>query len=448
MQNDGNDMIGQQETTAGAPATGGKGFGKGLLNLAKASAREAGRGAKLAALKTQIEKLKRMDLANALAALGSKAHEMKALTETFGSLYADIDGLDEGIKAKRAGVTAKDDDGFAEKAKAKAISVKMGAEAQALEHKRKNKCGEIGRAIIEGGTVVDGLGPEIQAIADIQRRIDELNQQLGAVAEDRTGRDAFMSSAKSLGADAKAASKSPMWKKPAVWVGIAAVLVVSAAVMFFKGGGSGRSGSETAQTPDQAGRAEGSTGPGNESSRWGAGYGKDPKVLISTWGVTLKEIEKVANFSRYTEVQRAAAFKELWERALVLEGNSRFRYMFLKYPNGLKYKIMNVRDLSDKGYPYLYVSLSPADDAAEQKITDADRTVLDSTRFSMNLSHPPLVALLSDKQIKNLNLGDEIRSDDWILAVAFSADKSMKADIVFRKDSEYLTIVTLLGYSI
>ena len=448
MQNDDNGMIGQHGTSAAAPATGGKGFGKGLLDLAKASAKEAGRGAKLAALKTQMEKLKRMDLVNALATLGAKAHETKALAETFGPQYAEIDGLDESIKTKRAGVDTKEDDGFAGKAKAKAISVKMGAEAQALEHKRKNKCVEIGRAIVDGGSGVDGLGSEIQAVAEIQSRIEELDKQIAAVSEDRTGRDALASSARSLGADAKAASKSPIWKKPAVWIGIAAVLVVSAAVVFFKGGGSGVSGSETVRASDQAGRAEGSNGSGNESSRWGAGYGKDPKVLISTWGVTLKEIEKVTHDDRYTEVQRSAAFKELWERALVLEGNSRFRYMFLKYPNGLKYKIMNVRDLSEKGYPYLYVSLSPADDAAEQKISDADRTVWDSTRFSMNLSDPPLVALLSDEQIKNLNLGDEIRSDDWILAVALGADKSMKTDIVFRKDSEYLTIVTLLGYSI
>lgn len=228
MQDNDNDTIDQQDVSQGTPATGGKGLGKGLLNLAKASAREAGRGARLAALKTQIEKLKRMDLVNTLAALGSKAHEMKALAETFGLQYAEIDGLDEDIKTKRAGVAAKDDDGFAGKAKAKAISVKMGAEAEALAHRRKNKCVEIGRAIVEGGTAVDGLGPEIQAVAEIRRRIDELDQQLGAVAEDRTGRDAFMSSAKSLGADAKAASRSPIWKQPKgkIILGVATLILV------------------------------------------------------------------------------------------------------------------------------------------------------------------------------------------------------------------------------
>ena len=106
MQNDDNGMTGQQEGATANPATGGKGFGKGLLDLAKASAKEAGRGAKLAALKTQMEKLKRMDLVNALAALGAKAHETKALAETFGPQYAEIDVLDEDIKTKRAGVEA------------------------------------------------------------------------------------------------------------------------------------------------------------------------------------------------------------------------------------------------------------------------------------------------------------------------------------------------------
>ena len=292
MQNSDNDVIGQQEVSQGTPAPGGKGLGKGLLNLAKASAREAGRGARLAALKTQVEKLKRMDLVNALAALGSKAHETKALVEKFGSHYAEIDGLDEDIKTKRAGVTAKDDDGFAGKAKAKAISVKMGAEAEALAHKRKNKCVEIGRGIVEGDAAVDGLAAEIQAIVDIQRRIEDLDKQLATVAEDRTGRDAFAASAKSLGADAKAASKSPIWKKPAVWVGIAAVLVVLAATIVIKGNGAGKSGTDGAPAQDQANRVEGTSESDEGTSRWGTGYGKDPKVLVATWGVTLKRSKR------------------------------------------------------------------------------------------------------------------------------------------------------------
>ena len=440
MQNDDNGMTGQQEGATAAPATGGKGFGKGLLDLAKASAKEAGRGAKLAALKTQMEKLKRMDLVNALAALGAKTHETNSLAETFGPQYAEIDGLDEDIKTKRVGVEAKDDDGFAGKAKAKAISVKMGAEAQALEHKRKNKCVEIGRAIVDGGSGVEGLAAEIPAIADIQRRIDELDQQLGAVADDRTGRDALASSARSLGADAKAASKSPVWKKPAVWIGITAVLAVSAAVVFFKGGGSGTSGAESAQASNQARQVEGSAG-----TRGGSGEAKN---LIAGWGVTLKELEKIENYNRYTSVQRSTAFKELWDRALVLEHKPNVRVLFMKFPNGFKYKVVNVTDYSTRGTPCLEIDLTPADDASQEKIAEAENKIHEATGFSMAMGSPRLVALLSDKQMQNLNRDEEIRSDDWTLAVALNDQGSLNADIVFRKDSEYVTILAMLGSSL
>ena len=440
MQNDDNGLTGQQEGATAAPATGGKGFGKGLLDLAKASAKEAGRGAKLAALKTQMEKLKRMDLVNALAAVGSKAHEMKALAETFGPQYAEIDVLDEDIKTKRAGVEAKDDDGFAGKAKAKAISVKMGAEAQALEHKRKNKCIEIGRAIVDGGSGVDGLGSEIQAVAEVQSRIEELDKQLAAVSEDRTGRDALASSARSLGADAKAASKSPIWKKPAVWIGIAAVLVVSATVVFVKGGGLGTSGTESAQASNQARHVEGSAG-----TRGGSGEAKN---LIAGWGVTLKELEKVENYDRYTSVQRSTAFKKLWDRALVLEHKPNVRVLFMKFPNGFKYKVVNVTDYTTRGTPCLRIQLTPADDASQEKIAEAENKIHEATGFSMAMGSPDLVALLNDKQMQNLNRDEEIRSDDWTLAVALNDQGSLNADIVFRKDSEYVTILAMLGSSL
>ncbi len=141
-----------------------------------------------------------------------------------------------------------------------------------MAHKRKNKCVEIGRAIVDAGSAVDGLGPEIQAIADIQRRIEDLDKQLAAVAEDRTGRDAFAASAKSLGADAKAASKSPIWKKPAVWVGIAAVLVVLAAVVFLKGSGRGDTATQAAKD--------------GAPSRWAAGYGGGDQQNLVPAGVS------------------------------------------------------------------------------------------------------------------------------------------------------------------
>ncbi len=218
---------------AGA-ASNANSLGKGLLNLAKASAREAGRGARLAQLKTQLEKLKLVDLAGALAALGAKAFELRALADVCGPVYAEIEIIDESVKTKRDGVAAKADAGFSGKAKAAAVSMKLKAEAEALGRRRKNKCAEVGKIIVEQNPAIDELVPLLGSVRDVQRRIDDLDKQFDVVADDRTGRDAFASSARSLGADAKAAAKSPLWKGPLgrIVLGVVALtLIVSVGVL-------------------------------------------------------------------------------------------------------------------------------------------------------------------------------------------------------------------------
>jgi len=220
-----------------------------------------------------------------------------------------------------------------------------------------------------------------------------------------------------------------------VWIGIAAVLVLSIAFVFFKGGGRKDTATQVAK--------EGAP------SRWEAGYGGgDRQNLVGGWGVTLKEIEKVKNVGRYTSVQRSSAFKELWDQALVLEHKPDVRVLFMKFPNGFKYKVANVTDRSSNGAPCLEVKLEPADEASRKKIAQAENKIHDGTRFSMAMISPRLVALLNDKQVQNLNKGDEIRSKDWTLAVALNEQGSMNADIVFRNDSEYVTILTMLGSSL
>ena len=162
----------------------------------------------------------------------------------------------------------------------------------------------------------------------------------------------------------------------------------------------------------------------------------------------MKEIEKVKNLGRYTSVQRSTAFQELWDRALVLDHKPNVRCLFLKFPDGLKYKVVNVKDQTGDGTPCLIVKLSPADPASEEKIREAEEKISKGVSFSMGMISPVLVALLSDKQMRDLNKGDEIRSDDWTLAVALGNNQTLNADIVFRKDSEYVTILNMLGSSL
>ena len=110
--------------------------------------------------------------------------------------------------------------------------------------------------------------------------------------------------------------------------------------------------------------------------------------------------------------------------------------------------MVNVTDHSTRGTPCLEIDLTPADDASQEKVAEAENKIHEATGFSMAMGSPRLVALLSDKQMQNLNRDEEIRSDDWTLAVALNGQGSLNADIVFRKDSEYVTILAMLGSSL
>lgn len=215
------EQAGPSEDTAASSA---KSMGKGLMNLAKASAREAGRGARLASLKTQMEKLKHVDLSSAYAELGARAYELKLFGDICGSLYSEIDNLDQSIATKREGVAAADDAGFAGKAKAKALSIKGKAEAEALSLKRKGKFAEIGKIVYEQNPDSEALKPLLDAVAAIKERIEKLSSEYDSAAADSEGRDAFMSSAKDIGVNAKSVATSHYLRKPKVWV-IAGLLI-------------------------------------------------------------------------------------------------------------------------------------------------------------------------------------------------------------------------------
>ncbi|MBT3191867.1 MAG: FHA domain-containing protein [Verrucomicrobia bacterium] len=210
-----------------------KGIGKGLLGLARASAREAGRGARLAALKAQIEKQKRIDLHGALASLGAKAFELRIRPEICQSLYDEIDEIDKSIAEKRLGEAAGDDASFAQRAKVKAIGAKRKAEAEALFHKRKGKCANVGRLLLQNAATASELVDERAAVTDIVVHIKELYKQLTALAEGHGNRDTLAASARNSFGHAGAVSFRSIWRKPAV----RAALVVSLIVIAFVGKG-------------------------------------------------------------------------------------------------------------------------------------------------------------------------------------------------------------------
>ena len=210
------------------------GIGKGLLGMAKASAREAGRGAKLAGLKAQIEKVRRIDLHNAHLALGRKAYELGVMGNELSSEYAQVRDLETQIAEKRQGSSADGDAGVMAKAKAKAVSAKMHAEAELLERKRNGVLAQVGLRIAEDATDQAELTEELQAAATVSQRIDELQAAHDIATEDHSARNALASSAKSVGSGAAAdvaAMRSsdqgkPIWKRKQVWVVAACVVLI------------------------------------------------------------------------------------------------------------------------------------------------------------------------------------------------------------------------------
>lgn len=212
----------------------GTGIGKGLLGMAKASAREAGRGAKLAGLKAQIEKVRRIDLHNAHLALGRKACELGVMGDELSSEYAQVRDLETQIAEKRQGSSADGDAGVMAKAKAKAVSAKMHAEAELLERKRNGVLAQVGLRIAEDATDQAELTEELQAAATVSQRIDELQAAHDIATEDHSARNALASSAKSVGSGAAAdvaAMRSsdqgkPIWKRKQVWVVAACVVLI------------------------------------------------------------------------------------------------------------------------------------------------------------------------------------------------------------------------------
>lgn len=176
------------------------GIGRGLLGMAKASAREAGRGARLAGLKAQIEKQRRVNLHAAHLSLGRKAYESEVMPEAFADEYSQLRDLDARIAEKRKGVAAADGAGVMAKAKAKAVTAKMRAEAELLEHKRNGVLVQLGQRIAKEAPDQAELAGELQAIEEVSQRIEELRVQYNSTSSDHSARDDLTSSAKLMGA--------------------------------------------------------------------------------------------------------------------------------------------------------------------------------------------------------------------------------------------------------
>ena len=184
------------------------GIGKGLLGMAGASAKEAGRGARLASLKTQIEKLRRTDLRRAYVALGAKARTSGLAQQACPELIAEILALDSEIAEKRKGSDAGENAGIMAKAKAKALGAKMWAEAEMLERKINGILATIGEKLADNPPEDSSVRDELREIADIGMKIQALQNQFDSAYADGSAREAFAASAGSVQREATLAASA------------------------------------------------------------------------------------------------------------------------------------------------------------------------------------------------------------------------------------------------
>ena len=200
----GDDRASAMSTAKSAAA----GIGKGLLGMAGASAKEAGRGARLASLKAQIEKLRRTDLRRAYAALGAKARASGLAQQACPELTAEIQALDDELAEKRKGSDAGGDAGLMAKAKAKALGAKLWAEAEMLERKINGILAAIGEKLAGNPPEDAAFSAELRDIADIGLKIKALQDQFDAAYADGSARAAFAESAGSVHREASVAASA------------------------------------------------------------------------------------------------------------------------------------------------------------------------------------------------------------------------------------------------
>ena len=234
--------VGDSET-AGAndsiprPAKG-QALGHMILSMVKAGAGEAGRAARLAKLKAQTEKLRRVDLHRAHLALGRKAYKAGLYAEAHQSAYDDVKAIEVDIDQKRGGVQADAHGTMVEKAKAKAISAKMAAEAEVLASKRNALLAAIGASVAENGEGAESIEHEFDAARGVQQRITEKSRGYSELVSDRSARDALAASVKIVRGTAAAGSTAAettdvtgtSYKRTVLCVSLAVVFLLSLVV--------------------------------------------------------------------------------------------------------------------------------------------------------------------------------------------------------------------------
>lgn len=145
-----------------------------LAGYGKSAIKGTKKGARLAALRTNIEKVKRIDLRQAHSALGRKCYELRMLPEQFATAYLEIEKLEVRIADKRKGVHAAEGAKAGDKLQAFIEDQASKAAGGALGLKLNQLFVELGR-VIAGGVAGEMPIAELLRVRDLEQRIAALD---------------------------------------------------------------------------------------------------------------------------------------------------------------------------------------------------------------------------------------------------------------------------------
>jgi hypothetical protein len=150
-----------------------------LRSRATAAAGKVKRGAQIAAMKAQTEKLRRLDLQRAYQVLGKRIYDIRYNADEFQQIYDAILSLEHQITELRAGGEKDEFATVTEKAKTAATNVKMKAQAEVLSHKRNGKLIALGQKVAQQRKEVPTeIEAEMLALDEVQREIEAIDKQI------------------------------------------------------------------------------------------------------------------------------------------------------------------------------------------------------------------------------------------------------------------------------
>ncbi len=148
--------------------------------------------------------------------------------------------------------------------------------------------------------------------------------------------------------------------------------------------------------------------------------------LARQYPITLEDIER-ATSSELTQVQRNKVLQELWDRAKSHQTNPKVRGLFMPFPSGLKYTVLDVTQ--DRHGDYT-VSLE-----SDEKVVDTIAEMLAPSGF-LRLNRPKLLVPSTCTDVAEWGKNQVITTGAWMITVLITDDGRLYADRYLGRSDE------------